>query len=198
MVAPGEYTAQAYKSVNGEITKLGEAGTIEVVSIVDPSIEPQSIEETLEFQMDVAKLQDAIRAMSATLGEVVGRMDEIKTTISRSPNGTPELMKAARELELKLKAADKLLNGDQVKSSKFEQVVPSVGGRVGGALFGSMRNTHGITQTQREQVEIGRQEFEALSSDIKTLLEEEFKSFEDQLSEAGIPWTTGRAIPDVK
>lgn len=197
MVAPGEYTAQAYKSFGGEIAKLGESQTIEVVSIVDPSIEPQSVEETLAFQMDVAKLQDAIRATSESLAEVTGRMDAIKSAISRSPNGTPELMKQARALELKLDAAAKPLSGDEVKESKFEQVVPTIGRRVGSALFGSMRNTYGITQTQREQVEIAREEFSTVSAEIKRLLEVDVKSFEELLNEAGIPWTAGRAIPDV-
>jgi hypothetical protein len=198
MVAPGTYTAQAFKSVDGEITKLGNAGVIEVVSIVDPSIEPQAIEQTLAFQMDVAKLQDAIRATSSSLSEVAERMEPVKSAIQQSPNGTAELMKEARELELKLKAANKKLNGDQIKESKFEQVVPSIGGRVGNVLFGSMRNTYGITKTQKEQIEIARQEFATVSTEIKNLLDVEVKSFEAKLNAAGIPWTPGRPIPAIK
>lgn len=196
MVAPGEYSAQAFKMVAGEVSKLGEPRMFEVVSIVEPSIEGQDIAKTIEFQLNLAKFRDAIGATSSTLSTALQRMDEMKTAIKQSANGTAALMKVAETFELKLKAADKSLNGDSVVGAKFEEDVPSIGGRVGSVLFGSMRSTHGITKTQKEQVEIAKQEFKTVSKEIKNLLEVEMKQFEEQLSKAGIPWTSGRAIPD--
>jgi hypothetical protein len=198
MVAPGEYMAQAFKSVDGEVSELGNAQSIEVVSISEPTLEGQDIQETLEEQMEIAKFRDSIRAASSSLATAIERMGEIKNAIKNSPNGTGELMKRARELELSLKSADRSLNGDSIKSDRFEEDVPSIGSRVNGALFGSMRNSYGMTDTQREQVEIAREEFEEVSKEVKNLLEVDVKVFEEQLGEAEIPWTTGRAIPDVK
>ncbi len=195
MVVPGEYSAQAFKMVDGEITKLGESRKFDVVSIVDPGIESRDVNETVEFQLELAKFRDAVRAATSSLNSTSQRMEEIKTAIQRSPNGTPELMKAAQEIELSLKAADRLLNGDSVLSAKFEQDVPSIGSRVSSVLFGSMGSTHGITKTQREQVEIARREFATVAKDVKKLLEVDLLAFEDKLNEAGIPWTTGREIP---
>ena len=198
MVAPGEFTAQAYKSVEGEITKLGESRKFEVVSIVDPAIEPQDVADTIAFQKEVAKFSNSVGAASSLLNEGLEQIAEIKSTIASSPNGTPELVKEARTLELALKAASRSLNGDQVKSSRHEQVVPSIGQRVRGALFGTMRNTYGVTETQREQVEIARDEFGTVSEEIKNLLDVDLKVFQIVLDEATIPWTKGRSIPDVK
>ena len=198
MVAPGEYSAQAYKVIAGDVTKLGEPRSFQVVSIVEPSIENQDVEQTIEFQLGLARFRDAIGATSRSLSAAIQKMDEIKSAIKRSPNGTPELMKAAQEFELSLKAADKSLNGDSVVSAKYEQDVPSIGGRVGSVLFGSMGSTYGITKTQKEQVDIAKEEFNTVSGEIRNLLEVEMKSFEARLNEAGIPWTTGRAIPDIK
>ena len=59
-----------------------------------------------------------------------------------------------------------------------------------------MRNSYGLTKARREQVEIAREEFTTVGEEVNNLLEVDLKVFEEQLSEAGIPWTTGRAIPD--
>jgi len=197
MVAPGEYSAQAFKSVDGEISEIGNAQSIEVVSILEPSIKGQDIQETIDYQIEIAEFRDSIRAASSSLSIAIERMSEIQRAIKNSPKGTPELMKRARELELSLKAADRLLNGDNIRSDRYEEDVPSIGSRIGGALFGSMRNSYGLTQTQREQIEIAQDEFKEVGQEVRNLLEVDVKVFEEQLSEAGIPWTTGRAIPDV-
>ena len=198
MAPPGTYSAQGFKSADGEIAKIGEPVTFEVVSIVDPAIPAQDIEETLKFQMDVAKLQNAVSATSASLNEALERLTEVQTVLKGNPKASIEMMKQARDLELKLKSAAKQLGGDEIKSAKYEQTVPSIGARVGGALFGTMRNTYGVTQTQRDQVEIARTEFAEVSQTVKSLLAEDVKAFEASLDEAGIPWTSGRPIPDAK
>lgn len=197
MIAPGDYSAQAFKSFGGEIKEIGNAQPISVVSIVEPSIEGQDINETIEYQLELSQFRSSIQAVSSSLATSIEGMTEIKQAIERSSNGTPELMKQARELELSLIAADHLLNGNPVVGNKFEQGVPSIARRVSSVLFGSMGNSYGITQTQREQIEIARGEFSEVGKEIKNLLEVDVKVFEEQLSEAGIPWTTGRAIPDI-
>ena len=104
----------------------------------------------------------------------------------------------ARNLEIKLRTAARQLNGDNIKSDKFEEDVPSIGSRVGSVLYGSSRNTYGITQTQKDQVEIAKTEFRSVSKIIKKLINSEFKILEKKLNEAGIPWTDGRDIPSFK
>ena len=53
-------------------------------------------------------------------------------------------------------------------------------------------------QPQQEQLEIATQEFTESLSGIRDLLEVDLKLFEQQLNDAGIPWTPGRPIPDFK
>lgn len=197
LVAPGTYSTQAFKRVNGEVSKLGEEGSFEVVSIVEPSIESEDRAKTLEFLMDVAKLRNVISATSQTLSKAIEEIETSKKAIAGSPNGTDELMQKARELEIAMKDANVELNGDPVKIERFESTVPSVGNRVGSALFGSFRNTHGVTKTQREQVDIARKEFKTLSAKIRNLVEKDLPEFERRLNDAGIPWTPGRVIPDL-
>ena len=114
------------------------------------------------------------------------------------PKAAPQLLTQARNLELKLQTAARQLNGDNIKSNKFVEDIPSIGSRVGSVLYGSSRNTYGITQTQKDQVEISKSEFRSISKTIKKLINSDFKNFEKKLNEAGIPWTDGRDIPSFK
>jgi hypothetical protein len=101
-------------------------------------------------------------------------------------------------LELELRTAARQLNGDNIKSDKFVEDIPSIGSRVSSVLYGSSRNTYGITQTQKDQVEIAKSEFKSVSKTIKKLINSNFESFEKKLNQAGIPWTEGRDIPRLK
>ncbi len=196
LVAPGNYMVQAFKSVGGEDSKIGAEQTVELVSIVEPALEAQNHGETVEFLKDLAALQNVVEATNDSLTKALEQIEASKAAIEKSPMGTAELSKEARRLELAMKEISISLNGDPILNEKYVEAVPSIRDRIRGVLFGSMRNTYGITQTQREQAEIGRSEFAEVSSKIKELLANDLKQFEDRLNEAGIPWVAGRSIPD--
>jgi hypothetical protein len=198
MVAPGNYSVQGFQLIDGNITKLGNEQSFEIVSIEDPSLKPKNLEQTIAYQLSLAKFNDAINATSQSLATRMERITKIQTLIQKSPNADPQLLTQARNLELKLRTAARQLNGDNIKSDKFVEDVPSIGSRVGSVLYGSSRNTYGITQTQKDQVEIAKTEFRLVSKTIKNLINFDFKNFEKKLNEAGIPWTDGREIPSVR
>jgi hypothetical protein len=197
MAAPGTYQVQAFKWINNEATALGESREVELVSIDEPSLEPQDPAEMLAFQKDVAKLQNAVSATAQSLTLASEQVAAAKEAISSSTNASAEIMAATRKIELAIKALEVELSGDPLKEERYEQTVPSIGSRIGGALFGSMRNTHGITETQRQQVEIAKADFEEISEKIQKLLTDDLEEFKSSLDDAGVPWTAGRAIPDV-
>ena len=170
MVAPGNYSVQGFQLVDGTTTELGNAQSFEIVSIEEPSLKPKNLDETIAYQLSLAKFNDAINATAQSLATRIERIAKIQQVIERSPNAEPALLKQARELELKLRKAARQLNGDNIKSDKFVEDVPSIGSRVGSVLYGSSRNTYGITQTQKDQVEIAKTEFKAVSKTIKKLI----------------------------
>ena len=197
MAAPGTYNVQAFKWVKNEATKLGESRQVELVSIDEPSLESQDPAEIVAFQKEVAKLQNAVSATSQSLTLAGEQVAAAKKAIGNSTNASAEIMAATREIELAIKSLEVELSGDPLKEERYEQTVPSIGSRIGGVLFGSMRNTHGITETQKEQIEIARTDYEEISVKIQKLLSEDLEEFKSSLDEAGVPWTAGRAIPDI-
>jgi hypothetical protein len=67
---------------------------------------------------------------------------------------------------------------------------------IAGWLSGAIVNgTHGPTGTHREQYRIARRLFGGLYPDLQQLVETDLPALEARLEEAGVPWTTGRALP---
>jgi len=96
-----------------------------------------------------------------------------------------------------LKDIRELLVGNTTKSRYNESDRISIMGRVNSAM-NTMRTTYGPTLTHRQDFEIAKEEFEALIGQIKELVEMDFVNLQKKLEAAGLPWTSGRPIPELK
>ena len=63
------------------------------------------------------------------------------------------------------------------------------------ARMGNLWSTYGPTPTHRRQVEIAREEFEALHTELAQLIETDLPALGAKLEAAGVPWTPGRGVP---
>ena len=194
LAPPGTYNVQPFEVVDGQTNPLSDPTEFEVKSIVDSALPTQDRAEVGEFQHKVSKEMNRVRAVGAILAERTQQLAEMETALKNSGNTTPELITEARQLKLKMSDFTRKISGDNTRSSRSEQIEPSMRARLQGALRGSS-TTYGPTQTHREQVTIAVEQFEAIIGDFKSFVEE-LESFESKLDEAGIPWTSGRKIPD--
>lgn len=194
LAAPGTYQAQPFERVDGVAKALAEPTEFEVKSIVDPAIPLQDHAEVLAFQKQVVGQLNRVSAIGAILQERGEQLSEIRRVLNSSAKSTPELVATARALELKSKAFELKIQGDQIRASRHEQTEPSMRGRLQGALRGSF-STYGPTQTHRQQLEIGTQQVDDVIGDFQSFVDE-VEAFELELDAAGIPWTSGRVIPD--
>ena len=115
--------------------------------------------------------------------------------LKRWAKSTPELMQAARNLELELKKAEAKMQGDPIRSSRFIQTEPSIMGRIGRIMWGAGSSSYGLTKTHREQYDIAKQSYAELEGEISELIGTKLPALRKQLDDAGAPWTAGRAIP---
>jgi photosystem II stability/assembly factor-like uncharacterized protein len=195
-VTPGRYIVTAEKRVRDEVTPLGEPQTVEVISLDRSSLPVQDREEVLKFYMTVGELQKAISGTSGKVSEVLGQLGEMKQALKRSGRGTMELFDQARALELKLMDVREKLTGGTVKSRYNEPDKLSIMTRINSAGSGA-RSTYGPTKTQRREYEIAQEEYDAVLGQIKELIEKDFAGLQKKLDEAGLPWTSGRDIPEL-
>ncbi|MCP4611205.1 MAG: glycosyl hydrolase [Planctomycetes bacterium] len=196
-VVPGKYTITAEKRVKDEVTSLGEPQTVIVVPMISPSLPVQDREEVLEFYKTAGELQRAIRGASGKTNEVLTQLVEIKQVLKQSDKGTPQLLDEARKMELELKDIRELLIGNTTKSRYDEPERLSIMRRASSAM-NAMRSTYGPTLTHRQDFEIAQDEFESVLGQIKELIEIDLVNLQKKLEEAGLPWTSGRPIPELK
>jgi len=128
------------------------------------------------------------------LGEAMQSIQAMKNAAMRDPAGTPELRQQARALELRMMDLQQILTGDPTKAQRQEASMPGVIGRIGTAM-GDMGSTHGPSATQRQQLDIAEQAFNAALSGFRQMLDQDVPALERQFDSAGIRWTTGRGAP---
>jgi photosystem II stability/assembly factor-like uncharacterized protein len=196
-VTPGKYTITAEKRVRDEVMPLGSPQTVEVVSVLIPSLPAQDRESVLKFYMTAGELQRAIHGANGKAVEVLSQLVEIKQILNQSGKGTTQLLEEARGLELKLKDIRELLVGNTTKSRYNEPDRLSIMSRVNSTM-NSMRSTYGPTQTHRRDYEIAQEEFETVLGQVKESIEVDFVNLQKKLEAAGLPWTSGRPIPQLK
>ena len=195
MVAPGTYSVEGFSVVDGKEESLGDAVEFEVESIMKPSLEMQDRKEVIAFMKEAGLMANKVSAASSVLNDRDEQLDGLIQTLSSHPNGTAELVEKANGLKKRLSDYRIKLSGDQLKTQKWERSVPGISSRIRGVMFGSMRGTYGVTKAAKEQYEIGVEEFDEIKGDLFKLLDEELEAFEDEVDEAGIPWTEGRDLP---
>ncbi len=194
-VVPGTYSVSAWKRIGDETTQIGEPVEFEVLAILEPTLGAADRQEVLDYQFEVAALRQAVTAMLSTIGDATESVEEIKSLITdgRAPI---ELLDQAREVELKLIEAREKLAGDPSRGERNENSFPSISSRISNALFGTFGHSHGPTGTSRQQFEIASAEFAEVQSDVRSVLEDDFEALKSALDDAGVPWTSGRALPD--
>ena len=194
LAAPGAYTATAYQESDGEATEIGEPVTFELESIFEPTLPRQDRDEVLALLREWGQFLNKSSAVTQTLEDRRDQIDDLIRLLRSHPSGTPALLAEARALKNRMADFDTKLNGDDRKAEKWVLAEPGINGRLRTAFYGASRGTHGPTKTHREQWEIATSRFEEIEDELVTLLDEELEAFEDELDEAGLPWTNGRDI----
>ena len=196
-VVPGKYTITAEKRIKDEVKPLGQSQTVKIVPMITPTLPIQDRDKVLQFYTKAGKLQRAIRGASGKTDEVLTQLVEIKQVLKQSDKGTLQLLEEARKMELELKDIRELLIGNTTKSRYDEPDRLSIMNRVNSAM-NAMRSTYGPTLTHRQDFEIAQEEFESVLGQIKELIEIDLVNLQKKLEAAGLPWTSGRPIPELK
>ena len=190
MVAPGTYTAQAYRFEGGEATKLGQATDIEVESIVDPTLPMQDRARTIALVKEMGLFANRTYSATQKLNEQLESITSLIDQIKQHPKGTPELLSQALKLKHRMEVYDRMLGGDELKDERWVRAEPGINQRLQGALYGTMSGTHGPTKTSLEQWKIGREQFRKIEADLQKLTGREMDAFEKLVDKAEVPRTT--------
>jgi hypothetical protein len=194
MAAPGEFTVELAKVVDGEMIGLGEPQTFTVESLGLNKLEEKDRAGLLAYQKKVGDLQRAMAGTGAAAQEMDRRLQFIKKALVDTPGAGAELLKIARELELRLGKLMTELYGDYTRAGRSEPSSPSLMRR----LDMQLRSTSPVTETNKRGYEIAADGFEVLLPKLRQLIEVDLPKLEEKMEAAGAPWTPGRRLPKWK
>jgi hypothetical protein len=198
LALPGTYTVEIDKRVDGVLTQLIEPTEFVVEPLGQSALPPADRAATLAFQRETAELQRAAWGAYEATEEAADRIDYIKKTIEQMPMLSPDLRQEARTLELRLLDLREKLTGDPTKSRRHEPALGGILDRVNQIVYGHWASTSAPTQTARKNYDIAAAEFGEILDDLRQLVETDLVALEQQLEDAGAPWTPGRGVPQWK
>ena len=197
-VAPGAYSVEMSQRQDGVTTPLAGPVTFEVARLGErsmPGIEPAELES---FQLELSEFSNQVGDLNAILNDNRERLDKIKAALERAAHDDTDLYTTAVDLEKRLEQLTERMRGNRRRSRYNDAEPVSVAARLGTVMSGSFRSTYGPTLTHRRDYEIAQEEFEALLGQIKEMIETDFVNLQENLEAAGLPWTSGRPIPELK
>lgn len=196
LVAPGEFTVSLSKEVDGVITELAGPETFVVKELREGSLEGSPHDVTVAFWRELGDFQKALGAMYITLNESMEKVKLMETSLMRSEIKQEELNKELHDLKMELIDINTTLRGSSSRNEIGEKNPHTISKRVSIASMGTMNSTYGPTQTHRRSLEIAKEEFKEVKSEMEELTENKIPAMLNKLYEAGAPWIEGMPVPE--
>jgi photosystem II stability/assembly factor-like uncharacterized protein len=187
LAVPGTYQAALVQRVGGTESVL--AGP---VPFRTDGGDAKQHAERVAFLQKTARLQRAVQGAIGAADDVSGRLKLMKKALADTPRADPSLGVRAREMEARLREIRVALVGDEVIAKRNEPTAPSIGDRVDSIVLGHWNATAPPSGTARQSYDAAAEEFAAVLARLRTLVDTDLRALEQQMEQAGAPWTPGR------
>jgi hypothetical protein len=198
MAPPGTYTVTMSKRVDGQVTDLAGPMAFEVVRVFEGALEGSSPTDAAEFMRQVAELQRSVTAADEAMELAFKTVEELERALARSTTDPGTLDTELEALRQKLYELDQALSGNRTIGEMGHPQVPTVSGRLRVASMSGGMSDYGPTATHRRSFEIAREEFAEIEVSLKQLLDDDLPALEAKMEAAGVPWTPGRPLPEIR
>ncbi len=190
---PGEYSVSMSLFVDGEVKEVTGPVEFNAVLLNNSTLPQEDREEVAAFQKEASNLYRAMRGTEKTAVELAKRLEYIKQAVHNMPDFPLELMNKVAILSGEVNDIIFVFRGADDKPSKEENPPGPVplNQRMNSINRGHWRSL-GITETMQSSYDILTEEFPPLLERIREIAEVDIKELENELDNAGAPWTPGR------
>jgi len=195
MVAPGTYTVELTKRIDGVVTPLDGPKAFDVVRMREGALDGAEPEETAAFWKRLSEMQRRTTAAGQVIGEARAKIDAMQQALGRSQAPAGDLDAELYRTDQALYEIAEQLEGKQTMNQVGELQPPTIGQRMFVAMIGTGRSTYGPTPTHVRSLEIAESEFAEVRAELERLVEQRIPALEQALDDAGAPWTPGAPIP---
>ena len=194
LVNPGAYTIDMSILKAGEISKVVEAQSFNVVALNNTVMPAKDRDAKVEFQRKVSKLQGEMGEYSRKFSEVSNKMPYVDEAIKRVEQPIDEISKMVWDIKQSIKEVSLKFYGDNIKSRLDIESYLTPYSRLGSVAYYQKYSTAAPTKTHMDSYEIAKEEFQP----IKLIIDElrvKMLDLENRLKEMGAPYTPGRPKP---
>ncbi len=193
---PGTYKVSLSKFEDGVYSDLTAPQTFKAMALNAATLPATDKKALDDFCKKIAELSRVVAASNQYRAELVNKVRYMKQAIIETPKQSLDLSTALQNVEKRLNAVNRQLNGDASLARREFETSPSVNGRIG-YITGSLWNTTAApTQTQLNNYQIATKQFTPVYNELKAIAEE-VKRIESILEKNGAPYTPGR-LPEWK
>jgi len=187
MVAPGEYTANLSKVVNGEVSPLSEPVSFSVKPLRKGTLEGASFDKVAEFWRSYEKTAGKFSAVNLQLNKSIKRAKAMETALKRAKVAPGNMDMRLFALNRNLQQLFVELNGNQSKQQIGEKTKPTISDRMFSVFLGVDHSTYGPTDTNIESLSIINDQLRSLTSKLNTTKNDMDVLYKGML-EAGAPY----------
>ncbi|MEN8224134.1 MAG: glycosyl hydrolase [Bacteroidota bacterium] len=193
-VLPGTYSVTISKEVEGRITELGGAVEFNVIKLYEGALTGKDPVDVQQFKGEIRLMREATSAASIVLGEASKKLNGMQTALSRMSEPVGELYEELYQMKKELAEFEEQVYGDPAKRELSQYDYPTVMQRWSVAAAGANNLSYGPTNTQVMSLEIARDQFTSLKTDLELIVNEQLPALEQKMIEAGAPWMNGMPL----
>jgi photosystem II stability/assembly factor-like uncharacterized protein len=193
LAMPGTYSVGLQMEAGGEITLLTDPVSFTAGLLNHCTLPAEDYAEVVEFQKKVSELSRVMMGSQRLLQEQNEKLTAIRNALVETPGAGNELVTRTNELEAALRDISYALDGPEAKAS-WEELPPMpmpLNQRMRSMIYTHYGSTSGITQTERDQLAILKEEFPPLLARLETIVRQ-VRELNDNLEALKAPWTPGR------
>ena len=194
LALPGKYTITIEQYHQGHFTTLAAETPFNVIPLNITTLPAENREEVFAFEKDVISLVKRINAGEKDLSVLKKEVASMQQAALRTPEVPDTVLLALEGLDKEIFELEWKYNGQKPKASAEENYpAPApINTRVEEMAFANWESLSSITQTQRDNLAILREEFPAVEARIKKLKEVSVPAYQKILQQYGAVWTPGR------
>ena len=142
------------------------------------------------FRAEVAELNRQVSGTEKVMKETKEKIDIIEKALLGYPNTDLDLMETIRSMKVTYKDLEVKMWGDDARSSRDFETVPSISSRLGMVGYQLYQNTTGVTNTHRANKNIAEKQYKELKTKLNQILS--YLNAVEKKLEGIIPYTKSK------
>lgn len=189
MAAPGNYTGQLFKFVDGTVTAISKPVNVTVEPLREGALPGAPKDQVAGFWRQFEKASVEASVIGDRLTKTIKLAGQLQQA-AQSSNADAAVFSSIHSARERLQELDKQWNGYKTKNEIGEKNHPTVGERLFAVSRGVSRSTYGPTTTHRQVLRWAEEEMVTLGEDLDAIILN-LKKLADQVSRAGGPKVIG-------